>query len=674
MPRTQQLSNYFDKLKTTGLKIDFLSGMIIAQDEIDDEEKVFIKNKTVELFNPPKQNQNMNENGNLPFDEVKAQEICDRYAKMLVESQINLGKKYKQILDGLVEDDDLFDLENSDNKEEIAKKEIQAAFLAKNTPEAIKYQALKEVYDTLIDNSIVSSESSLKNMEILDNALKKAKDNAFLLMTPEEKKIAEIGFDLSTDSPNILAGKNPLFYNVFDGELQHNKDFSKTIVRESADLNWKDDNTINNYPKIINQQLRSDHYERSRQYFLGLKEDKDKVNFLINGMIDDKLKIDGKDVNCYTNKEKVLFKKCFTNFFRPLTADGKFDHDLFSKRMKTLADEVGELDKKYVQNVISTSKNNDLLTGMDQNAKAQLQRTDPNYIKAQLIREFMAEAFANEKLIRPEIKNQYIKVKSDPNDKNGPKDIMTIFNAEIMKSGLEGVTNPSVVANFGNCLTKVDNSKFKFSEEEEKKISEDEKKTKTQIASDVNKFKDKWLKPDDRHLTMDNLKKLNNLYYQVVDADHWYHKDSDKFKQFKRALEEAHNLYEEMSEDEDDIDDEDLERIYEAKISHLNENILASSYHYLDDKTFKARGTDLGQERYEIAFAALSLTNVGLFNYMARNSNITHEASNTKKVSFDDMQARAKRSIEDHRVYMKNRNKEEEKNKINEKMQKPIKI
>ena len=74
---------------------------------------------------------------------------------------------------------------------------------------------------------------------------------------------------------------------------------------------------------------------------------------------------------------------------------------------------------------------------------------------------------------------------------------------------------------------------------------------------------------------------------------------------------------------------------------------------YLDGKETRARKTDLGRDRYDIAFSALHITSRGLAGGIIKHHNSFNEKRGSKKISVKELEERAGRTAKQQKEYQK---------------------
>ena len=98
---------------------------------------------------------------------------------------------------------------------------------------------------------------------------------------------------------------------------------------------------------------------------------------------------------------------------------------------------------------------------------------------------------------------------------------------------------------------------------------------------------------------------------------------------------------------------EDLSPVEKAKLVSVYDDIANKAIDYLstDNKETKKRGTDLGQNRYEEAFAALHVTSSGMAKNILYSHTIHRNLSGKREVSLEELEARANRTRDEQKAH-----------------------
>ena len=190
----------------------------------------------------------------------------------------------------------------------------------------------------------------------------------------------------------------------------------------------------------------------------------------------------------------------------------------------------------------------------------------------------------------------------------------------------------------------IEESYSNLSKNESLKINLQANQTKVELAAGYSDLR-VWMLPE-KNITIESLEKLSNLNDQLKDADHWYHRDSKAFKQFKAALQEAQEKF-------DQYKGRELTDAEKQSLTPLYDKVAKAADDYLTGKEKRTRKTDMGQERYDIAFSALHSTSRGLASETIQRHNMSNEERGSKKISVKDLEKRAGRTSKQQKEYKK---------------------
>ena len=146
----------------------------------------------------------------------------------------------------------------------------------------------------------------------------------------------------------------------------------------------------------------------------------------------------------------------------------------------------------------------------------------------------------------------------------------------------------------------------------------------------------------------ESLKQLSNLYDQFNKTKKMVGSNSSKYNDLLAALKRAADFK--------DPDGETPGGVFEDELLPICEEVARKSMEYLKDKRFK-RGTESGEERYDIAFSALALTARGHAKRLAKDHNYVHEIQKVKKVDISDLMERSKFDYEGYKSEKKKKGK-----------------
>lgn len=421
------------------------------------------------------------------------------------------------------------------------------------------------------------------------------------------------------------------------------------------------------------RQVDSDQNSRMRHYYMSLEDMNDKIVFLATGAFDANMRLESPGTNggfvrekknIFSPTEKKTFMECATDFFNPQKIDGSPDYDEFEKRIDAIASVI--VDSHVEQ--MKFMKDTDFAEFIDPD-----ERSVPDWMKEALTKEMSRASMVRysfqsllheckEDKIDPKYMEDYIKRKVEAgvideiDDLSGysllHQDFQTAFDATVQKSP-EYEATLGKKAKFADPearnIFKSDHHEetpvwFSLSKEMRAKIDDRANSAKTEIGKRFLQNKD-WLYPEE-NITKESLEKLDNLYGQLKDADHWYHRDSKEFKEFKAALKEAH---------------EECKRLNGAHPSYerskelvpLFDRIASSADKYLTGKESRDRISGLGKERYDIVFASLCVTSKGKAKEQMKIHNLFREKRGSKELSVIELEDRAGRTAEQQKAHQK---------------------
>ncbi len=623
--RPQQIVEYFNNLKTPEQKIDFICTAYFLYNEagtVDDSELDALTDHFGDVFWPRK-----TVDGKSVLDVEAAEKAYKTLAEIEIKNQIEIGKEYKRIYDSLPE--------NQENRKEIA------AYMTKSSPAYLRNRSMSN-----IKFGLMHDEDGLSSQRTINEIPTEAYENACLYMTQEEKDLFEIGRDICNIDTRMLKGVKLKDLDLNQKDLDDAEKKSIEQVAATLDTNWQKDETMDAVPRFISPIVSNSYFNKMRDQYISLNNTEDKLNAIIDGMVADKLRVDTfneegkfsgkKDINVYNQQEKDATFRSVDEFFCPLKADGTPDFDEFERRMDAMAAKVGKMRSDFLDNTFQ----GDLMKSNESNLKYEGLRTDPNIIKANCVTEYMNQIMDMNKASG----RIHKKFAIDYANRKGENDLKDAFERQAMNAACQG--GPYKKAVYTNGFNTEDI--VTLSDKERVDINKKELEVKAKIASDIN-AKKTWLNPPEESTSLEDLRKLSNLYEQVKDADHWYHKDGDKFKKFKASLKDAHDLYQELK----DKKDNELSSIERGKIAYSKDKVAISSDKYLMGKGERARHSDLGQDRYEIAFSALDVACHGFAKKRAYIHNIKHTKRGTKTITLEEMEARSGRTVQQQKQHQR---------------------
>ncbi len=361
-------------------------------------------------------------------------------------------------------------------------------------------------------------------------------------------------------------------------------------------------------------------------------------------------------VDCLSKKEKDVFRKACNVYFSPIKENGSPDKELFVNRVDAMAEEIARLwveHAKFIQN-----KDNFKDIFKDDNSlekrKKAARYISPYYKKLNAYDSEMYNILGRQK-VDTDLKLHYIK------EKTGEQFVEPNALGAMGKPG-EGVKT-KIQDVFSNEIEKKVESIFNENKLELKLIGDGEGTvlSDVEMAAVRNKSNSVTLKIMEEHrsnkpwlnaskeINMDSLKKMNNLYEQFKNEDHRLYINSDEYTDLKNSLKVAADMYKEV------INRQNTELSSEEKINMQAafDTISDAALKYIDGKEKKARKSDHGQNRYEIAFAALGISSEGAFNEKIELHNIKHILRDSKTLSLEELMERGDRTVEQQKAYEK---------------------
>ena len=154
-----------------------------------------------------------------------------------------------------------------------------------------------------------------------------------------------------------------------------------------------------------------------------------------------------------------------------------------------------------------------------------------------------------------------------------------------------------------------------------------------------------------RDVSMESLKRMNNLHEQFKNEDSMFYINSDEYTDLKNSLKAAADMYKAVN----DVNRSKHEMSSEEKIKMeaAFDAISDAALKYIKGKEEKARKSDHGQNRYEIAFAALGISSEGAFNEKIELHNIKHILRDSKTLSLEELMERGDRTVKQQKDYEK---------------------
>ena len=403
---------------------------------------------------------------------------------------------------------------------------------------------------------------------------------------------------------------------------------------------WFDEQSVSD-PR----QVESDQNNRLLHHFNSLGTNEERIDFLFAGTFDASVSLmlpnsdgvfESKKANLFSPQEKNDFRLAVGNFFHPRKFDDSPDFDEFERRMDALAERIAGLHEEQCQYMrdtdISSIYENPLYSG-EVSKDHIIKQICPASIQRYALTEYLRQEMRN---VSPAFVNDYLQRKHVAGA-TGNK----LYNAmnEMVKRSVKNFDPASETLFYSDSYSSL-------SEEEKKRVYLEANQAKNNIAAGYSDLR-VWMAPE-KNITIESLGKLSNLNAQLKDADHWYHRDSKEFKQFKAALKEAQekfDQYKNLGRDLTDAEKQDLTPLFDK--------VAATADKYLEGKETRIRKTDMGQDRYDIAFSALHITSRGIATKAIMHHNRFNERRGSKNISVKELEARAGRTSKQQKDYQK---------------------
>lgn len=418
---------------------------------------------------------------------------------------------------------------------------------------------------------------------------------------------------------------------------------------------WLDEQSVND-PR----QVDADQNNRLRHHYMSLDDIGEQLFFLTGGAFDAYVHVNGEFVNekkdIYTPAEKNAFRQCAIDFFNPHKPDGSLDFDEFERRVDEYAASIAELHKGQME----FFNNDENFTGIMDSGKPVT-----NFEK-----EHLTQLMSPDSMVRHAMQSLYDSISDYMNDElmgdyvSRKTEKGIIGEEEHHSVTIDGVFNKSIATMVRNAagITDVNDEYFKkfyrydakaeksftknLSDDEKKRINDKANPEKIRIG-ELAKNNKIWMEPE-IDISLKALENLDNLSGQLKDADHWYHRDSKEFKQFKAALKEAHDKYEQYKGLGRELTDAE-----KKELIPLFDKVADTADRYLTGKENRDRVTGLGAERYDIAFSALHVTSYGKAREKMMIHNFFKAKRGSKELTIKDLEDRAGRTSEQQQAHKK---------------------
>ena len=594
------------------------------------------------------------------------------YAEIRTKLEYDLGLEYKKNLEKIDPND--------------PEREAKACFKTKNSPAAALCDLSYGIFGDIVNPDLPAFDGMLEYQK----ALKAARTEFCLTLTDEEKETLDNGIEITRDEPRMIHHKTPEGVGILPAELELMKRESYDTVSAGFDYNWSTDEMMDNNHIFSNVQLDSEFNKRMENHYLSLENPEQKLDFIINGIVQNNVDykfsykmpvyddhdriVEGNDTvvitkNKFSDAEKEEFERCVMDYLSPKTADGQLDMDEFERRMDALATKYSDLkiaQGKFIQDCIANKNNDnftipgaeDLGTFKAGNEEYVSELVCPEALKAEGLKKCIISLIDSEKL-NNEAMHEYCNRKTVYDVFGEKKNFFQAFD----KTAKEHAdTDQQKSARYNLATEEKDIELTNDQEEAIKQYGNKVAIASVREASDKNNWKEPW-----KDITLDDLKKIHNLYTQMVDADHWYHINSGEYKQLLGSMKVASELYTKIS----DRGRLSLTGREKRDIQNMFDNIRVKSTSYLSDKAEKERGTDLGKDRYEIAISALDVASHGKAKETVEFHN-THRVKKGKKtISFAELNERKAQTSDERKETIKAR-REAARNSVNENQGLPL--
>ncbi len=628
--------------KTTAEIVDFMGG-ILSADACEDkmlylDEMNYIMDVYENFLYPVYEDKEKE----LHLDMEKLERRMGEFADYALQLRIEAAREYKKQLKLIPEDQN--------------RREEKAVFLTKASEVAIKYSiAVGTAIATV--GATRSKYFHYKYDVPFYKALKAREEKYLETLTEDEKYFYEKGIDAINVSAESLKNVEPEDVGLSKKEYEAAVERSNRGILERADLNWLQDKTMGDKPKYMSEQLSSDKNRRYGRYYMGLEEEKDRQGFILDGILEKgRLKVfqekkenkgyDLVDAELLSNSEKELFRKVCNVHFSPVLEDGSPDKELFIKRVDAIRDEIAELRKEHARFIENKDNFKDIL---DDTSDIEKRRRAASYISP-FYKKWMAyenelfEILGRNK-VNKELKRHYVLVKTGVQlGKEADKErvneaLWDAFTQDTIDKAKEVLSEANLNENviYG----------------EDKQLSDKESEAAHKMSNSVTAeiLKDHHNKPwlqTGRDISMDSLRRMNNLYEQFKNEDRLIYINSKEYNELEKKLKAAADMYKKVSAEKREISSDERARM-EAAFDAISDAALK----YIEGKEEKARETDHGQNRYEIAFSALGVAYKGTANAKIEMHNIKHLLNESKTLSIDELMDRSDRTVKEQKRYEK---------------------
>ncbi len=656
--RSSQLEEYFRRnCKTTAEVVDFIGGLTYVrfsdspcatQEENDKGGKLY------EDYLLPWKQTVVGDKLHEVLDTEKMEQRMGEFADYAILLQTELAKEFKKQLALVPKKIDKADDRNK-----------RAMFKTRASEAYYKYNWIVNRTMLLILHGSGRYDSINQKNDYMDkfNEVMASKNREYLeTLSEDEKKYHRMAMDASLFEPELLKDVEPGDVGLSEKKLDAMTEKSKRKLLERADFNWVSDKTMTAIPKFLSEQLSSDINKRYGRYYMSLEKEEDKNKFILDGMLEKgNLKIyqEGKvpvSLDCLSKKEKQFFKRACDVHFSPIKADGSPDKDLFVKRIDAMVEEMARLRMEHAKFIQNKDNFKDIIKDSDNLEKRKKVATyiSPYYKKLGAYESEMFDILGR-KNVNKDLKIYYIEKKTGEqfveanalDAKGNPMGVVydkiqDVFNNEIEKK-VESIFNENELGQEligdgeGTVLSDKEMASVrKRSNSETLKIMEEHRSNKP------------WLNTG-KDINMDSLKMMNNLYEQFKNEDRIIYINSEEYTELKKKLKVAADMYKEVSKRKKP----EMSSVEKVEMESAFDAIHDAALKYIDGKEEKARKSDHGQNRYEIAFAALGIAYKGVANRRIAKHNVKHILNSNKTLSINDLMERGKRTVKEQKAYEK---------------------
>ncbi len=378
-------------------------------------------------------------------------------------------------------------------------------------------------------------------------------------------------------------------------------------------------------------------------HYFDLDKTEDMAHFIALGAAEARI-FGGNEKGVFSKSEKNTFRRISDYFFKPQTIvnkKGTPDYASFIDRINALTAEVRELNLSTGRFIKETDF--DKLLGEKISGENKLYVTAhlcPEALRSKAIRDYINSAVDNN-----EIQEKYIRYYLE---NAGVEDIPE--NPALLADRFKEVLESRMTPQDQNAAGVQEYKDYLKAEQEhfiqaDYPLSDEKKKmAKESLFKDMRNEKT-W---NNWEFSRESLKQLSNIYDQFNKTKKMVGSNSSKYNDLLAALKRAADFK--------DPDGETPGGVFEDELLPICEEVARKSMEYLKDKRFK-RGTESGEERYDIAFSALALTARGHAKCLAKDHNYVHEIQKVKKVDISDLMERSKFDYEGYKSEKKKKGK-----------------